>query len=974
MAILLGLIALVLATIALSRTANSRESSDQLTRRLTELELEVYRLRKKQNLGPTGESEVESERIATTIFTAAPESITPAESGQPTPPPVARPIPVPPTIRIAAKTTEPKPVPIVPAAFATQAEPGPQIKTPRATEPPPVEEKSSFEMRLGTYWLVRVGIVMLLTSLVFFGNYAYQNFIGKLGPGGKVSLLYLASAALLGLGAWWQRQTEKPAVRNYAQVLFAGGLAAVYFTTYAAHHITQLCVIQSPTVDGVLLLVWAGFMAWIADRRKSEGLALFAVGLAYYTSVITRVGAFTLYSNLLLTLVAVVFLVRNRWAGLSFASLVATYAGYAFWRFFSDGGWHWATPGEGLWFGAGFLMSYWLAFTVAVFLSKAETLSGETRSLFLTLNNGAFFALFLLTMLQVRSGGFWKFSLGYGAGLLALAGAAKKLLPDEPLAKNSYLTQGLLLVTLGIISKFTGLKLALVLGVESVTLYVLGTQRKSLVLQVGGYLAAALAVGWGLCGLEKFDERGLWLGSALGALMVVNAVWSHRQNAASDAVFRPQPGCFALLGLVMWFATTCQNTSAENFSLVLAGEAVLLTFSIYMLRVREIVLLGQGFLLAAQVMWLARFVESHPAPPWWNPALLIAVTLGLSHWWQRQKFLVIGVQLRSAWQGFYALAIMGVLYLWLQPLVGIPTWLALTSLLAVVITAYGVATRAWLLALCGQFFLLASAWQFAWQLLNEKPEWYFPLAPIAALGLLSFATLRWFAARPDSDEKVREPLLVFARLYRWVALVMSIWWVCEYVPERERVWVLMGFGFLEFLLVGWKRSREVLLFSAAFTATGLVLMWLRPHGEPLVYVPNLLAILALLAQQQIARRVPEQFNLEQPIHTTVIIVGCVSLWRYMSSWVLMGASGFYLTASWSALALVIFAGGIALRERMYRWVGLGILAAALGRVIFFDVWRQETIYRVLTFMVLGIVLLVLGFFYNKYQDTIRKWL
>ena len=60
-------------------------------------------------------------------------------------------------------------------------------------------------MRLGTYWLVRVGIVMLLTGLVFFGNYAYQNFIGKLGPGGKIGLLYFASALLLGFGAWWQR-------------------------------------------------------------------------------------------------------------------------------------------------------------------------------------------------------------------------------------------------------------------------------------------------------------------------------------------------------------------------------------------------------------------------------------------------------------------------------------------------------------------------------------------------------------------------------------------------------------------------------------------------------------------------------------------------------------------------------------------------------------------------------------------------
>ncbi len=240
----------------------------------------------------------------------------------------------------------------------------------------------------------------------------------------------------------------------------------------------------------MLLLAWAGVILWIADRRKSEIMALFAVGLAFYSSVITRVGEFTLYSNFILTVAAVVFLVRNRWAGLSFASLATSYAGYTFWRFLHEDGWRWAAPDENLWLGAGFLASYWLVFTAATFLSKSEKLSGQNRAAFLTLNNGAFFALFMLTMLQVHTGGFWKVCLGYGTVLLALAGLAQKLLPAEPLAKNSNLTQGLLLVTLGLISKFAGLQLALVLGAESVVLFITGSQRQSVVLKFFAFSAA----------------------------------------------------------------------------------------------------------------------------------------------------------------------------------------------------------------------------------------------------------------------------------------------------------------------------------------------------------------------------------------------------------------------------------------------------------------------------------------------------
>src|SRR5580765_6942992 len=126
-------------------------------------------------------------------------------------------------------------------------------------------------------------------------------------------------------------------------------------------------------------------------------------------------------------------------------------------------------------------MLYWLVFTSAVFLSRDQRFAGQNRATFLTLNNGAFFTLFLLTMLQVQQGGFWKFSLVDGGILLALSLLARRWLAEEPIAANTYLTQGLLLVTVGLISKFAGLQLALILAVESVMLLLAGQQRKNLV-------------------------------------------------------------------------------------------------------------------------------------------------------------------------------------------------------------------------------------------------------------------------------------------------------------------------------------------------------------------------------------------------------------------------------------------------------------------------------------------------------------
>ena len=836
--------------------------SQELSRLSEQLKLVESRLNAPQPVAAPAKPEPQAANAKAVEFLqkqAAQKSSEP-ESQREVPKPTVAPPPTPPII--------PPPSPV---AFHKAAEPAP------ASREPEPSRKRSFEMRLGTYWLVRIGIVMLLTGLVFFGNYAYENVIVRLGPTGKVLLLYLASAILLGAGAWWQRAAAKESLKNYAEVLFAGGLAAVYFTTYAAHHIETLQVIGSSLLDGALLLAWAGFMVWIADRKKSEVLALFAVGLAYYTSVITRVGSFTLYSNLVLTVATVFFLVRNRWAALSFASLVATYAAYAFWRFFDGSNWHWVSAGEGLWHGTYFLVSYWIVFSAAVFLSKHEKLAGQNRAGFLTLNNGAFFTMFVLTMLQVRHGGFWEFSLVYGAVLLALAEVTRRLLPAEPLAKNSYLTQGLLLVTIGLILKFTGLKLALLLGAESVVLLTLGGARGSLILEIGAYISGALAVGWGIHGLERNNLRGLLLDGALGAMMAFNAFWSHRRTRESKTLVRPVPAFFTILALVSWLATTWYNTSPANFPLALAVEALALSLSIYPLRIREFALFGQGFLVLGQLAWLNN-IQPNVAPPWWNPALLIAVSLALSHWWQRQKVVAGGPQLNWFWQGLYSLAIVAVLYFWLNPLVGAPDWLALTSLLAIGITAYGVLMRAWFLAASGQVLLYVSAGQFAIQLWKQKPEWYFPMAPIVALGLLSFSTVNWFQRRPDADERIGAPLLQLARTYRWAALVMSLWWVQAYIPDRERIWVLALVGLLIFLLAGRLRNSEALLFSAAFTLVGFALFWLPLHGTATVYWPNPLAILILLAEQQIARKIPDRYRLDPRVHGAMIAIGGLSLW------------------------------------------------------------------------------------------------
>jgi uncharacterized membrane protein len=865
-------------------------------------------------------------------------------------------------------SAEPKAVELSPGAEWSQM----TVATPAATVARTAED-GSFEMRLGTYWLVRVGVVMVLTAMVFFGNYAYQHLISPLGPAGKVTLLYLAGGLLLGVGHWLQRRMES--LQNYGQVLFAGGLAAVYFTTYAAHHFPNLRVIESIWLSGCLLLGWTGYIVWLADRRKSELLSLFAIGLAFYTGLITQAGLFTLYSNLLLTLAAVFFLLRNRWTTLSFAALIASYASYAFWRFHAGDHWHWPALGEALWTGAAFLGCYWAIFTAAVFLSRDSKLTGVSRVTFLTLNNGAFLVAFLLTMLQTKSGGFWQFALLYGSVLVALSVIAGRAMPAEPATGSGYLLQGVLLITVGLIAKFSGPNLGLILAAESVVLLHLGRLRRNVLLESFGCGIAVLATFWTIFGMQPFVAGDLWLGIGVGALLLYNAtrLTVHGEKPATDSL-QAGPALFVALGLLVWLVATWNNTTPMHRPVVFAIEAACLTAAFYLVRVREIPLLGQGYLVLAHTLWLLDTVAPGMTRPWWSPALVLAITLGLSHWWQRQKLMPVSDQLQRLFQGLFGLAFVLVLHVWLQPHFAESVWLVFTGLLALAIVGYGVATRYWLLVVAGQIFVGSMIWQFTRQLLEAAPGWYLAMAPVFILLLLAGAVTAWLSRRPDFEGALRQPVLGVAMLYRWTALLMGLAWVSEYVPTRERFWVLLLAGAAVYALGGWRRNLEAILAAAVLAAVGLAQFWLLESRMDVVYLPNLLAILLLLGSQQAARAWRDRFQLDAHWHNLIIVLGGVSLWQFASSWVLTLSGGFYLTVAWTGVALVLFLAGLILRERMYRWLGLAVLGCAMGRVALLDVWKLESLYRTFSFFALGVVLLVLGFFYNRFQDRLRQWL
>lgn len=100
-----------------------------------------------------------------------------------------------------------------------------------------------------------------------------------------------------------------------------------------------------------------------------------------------------------------------------------------------------------------------------------------------------------------------------------------------------------------------------------------------------------------------------------------------------------------------------------------------------------------------------------------------------------------------------------------------------------------------------------------------------------------------------------------------------------------------------------------------------------------------------------------------PIHTA-LAVGLTALLLYYS------VSGNLLTMSWAVTGLAASALGFAVREQTLRLSGLALLAICLFKVAFIDLAGVETIYRILSFIVLGMILVGVSFAYTRYRRLI----
>jgi uncharacterized membrane protein len=150
---------------------------------------------------------------------------------------------LPPTRALAAeapqpKAAEPKPAQAALPAAAPTSPPIISAPQPKKWKPAPERDQRSFEERFGTRWAVWVGGVALALGGVFLVQYSIEQ--GLIGPGMRILLGALFAAALIVAGEWARRNEKLSGITGIPTahipgILTAAGTTVAYADVYAAY-------------------------------------------------------------------------------------------------------------------------------------------------------------------------------------------------------------------------------------------------------------------------------------------------------------------------------------------------------------------------------------------------------------------------------------------------------------------------------------------------------------------------------------------------------------------------------------------------------------------------------------------------------------------------------------------------------------------------------------------------------------------
>ena len=856
---------------------------------------------------------------------------------------------------------------------------------------------------LGTDWLNKLGIVLLVLGIAFF--LAYQ--LRTMGPEGKVLVGFVTAAVMLGAGIWGER---KDRYRILARAGVGGGWALLFFTTYAMYHVPAAHVLDSQPFDLVLMLVVAAAMVLHTLRYRSQVVTGLAFLLAFLTVTISHSNVYSLSAGVVLAGGLVAIVGRMQWFELEVFGILASYLNHFLWLrpiIEPMQGKHHPFPEFTA--SAGILILYWLIFRLSYVFRMPSQEAHERISTAAALLNTSL----LLALMKYQSAHpEWAFWALLAIGALEVAFGQ---LPATRRRRNAVIvlsTLGVMLLIAAFPFRYSGARLSVLWLVEAEALLLIGVWTKEVVYRRLGMIASVLVAGQMIAydaaqifgrRMDNADLRADFPMAVLfvvaGLIFYLNAHWVlPRWKELFAAEFdrtvmqRLSYAGMVMLLIAVWIAFPEAWTAVAWCMLALMLTLVAARLSAKDLRYQSAFLAAIAVARGLAINLDATDKFHGLTLRLITIALVAALLYVISHWSgsdqaQGWKFDCVAAEAYT-WAASFLLALLA--WYELRPVGVADAWVVG----GLILLELGLTRKNVSLRLEGFVMLAASFVRIFFVNLNaagapgEISPRFYTVVPIALAFFYAYGRLTSAGDELASLERRFRA----ANVCCWLGTI-TIAALMRF--ELEADWVAAAWAALAFalMLIAWRSGRKIFLHQALLGAAGVLFRTVLHNFYERTYFPAPMwesrwvtvgaTVGLLLASLPIAFRLRGK---DAASHETGIVARLQNAARrpeqiffFVAVGLLTALLGIEMrhgmvTLSWGVEGLGVFMLALWLGERSFRLTGLGLLLLCVGKILIDDVWRLNPRDRYLTFIVLGGALLLVSFLYTHNREAMRRYL
>lgn len=220
---------------------------------------------------------------------------------------------------VQAKKNTPEETKLPPAAV--------EKPTPVAPLAKAVKEKTPIEEFIGTNLLNKIGIIILVLGISYGVKYSIDHNL--IDPLTRVILGYLAGLILVGIAI-----RLKSNYKTFSAVILSGGMASLYFITYAAY---DLYALFPQGLAFMLMVVFTAFTVYAALVYDQKVIAIIGLVGAYGVPFLLSDGSgkvVILFSYITIVNSGILVLAfRKAWKPLYYIAFALTWLIFAFWFF-----------------------------------------------------------------------------------------------------------------------------------------------------------------------------------------------------------------------------------------------------------------------------------------------------------------------------------------------------------------------------------------------------------------------------------------------------------------------------------------------------------------------------------------------------------------------------------------------------------------------------------------------------------------